>query len=443
MHSLLLGYSTDPLTSTFLTFVFDAKLQLCRIMSSFPPFPPGGRYSPSAAYNETPATFPYPTNAPAYPAFDAYNNDAPRPPFTYEQPRRPYDTETYDPYQPASSSAYDPGAPSISMPITTFPQRPPSARPVPTPSQRQPPVDTVELTVLTDSTTTQISGQTVSIHQLAHSHLPIRKYIGTSRADALEIHRRLCMSAASIWYADGSSRAGEAWSAAIEWIIDSARSGSKMRGNLGAADALDAEVGGICKAAEGFQELLHQSIKDGKPISHELIVFCDSQAAIVAIDTSSRPEALRFDKLWRNICSEFLQAELKLAWLPKGTSIEGHVLADKIATVGASNSYLKRKKENSLADIYKRPGGGEPAPGGSTEAGPWQRGDADPSRRKSPYERPRPLPSPAPAAIDHGQHLFSGTVTAVKPEPETDEDIPYSRDGSIFVTQCVSTLQPL
>lgn len=407
-------------------------------MSSFPSFPPNGRYSPSTAYNDAPASFSYQPNAPSFPTFDAYTNETPRPPFPYEQPRRPYDSETYDPYQPSSSNAYDPGAPSMRPPTASFASRPPTAPPrvLPLPPPRHTHVDAVELTLLTETTTAQISGQTVNIYALPPSHLPIKKFVGVTHADAIEIHRRLCMSATSIWYADGSSRAGEAWSAAIEWIIDSARSGSKMRGNLGAADALDAELGGICKAAEGFQELLHQSIKDGKPVSHELIVFCDSQAAIVAIDTSSRPEALRFDKLWRTICSEFLKAELKLAWLPKGTSIEGHVLADKIATVGASNSYLKRKKENTLPDIYKRPGGGEPAPGGSTEAGPWQRGDADPSRRKSPYERPKALVlSPAPD-IDHGLHLDTGSSTSLTNfTTDVDEDAVQSREGSIFVTQ--------
>jgi hypothetical protein len=379
-------------------------------MSSFPPFPPGGRYSPGPTYNDTSVPFSYQPSAPAFPVFDAYNNESPRPLFPYEQPRRPYDAETYDPYQPANSNAYDPGAPSIRLPNATFVPRPPAAqsRSIPLASPRHlPQGDAIELTLLTEPSSIEISGQAINIYNLPPSHLPIRKFIGITHTDAVEIHRRLCMNSTSIWYADGSSRAGEAWSAAIEWIIDSARSGSKMRGNLGTADALDAELGGICK----------------------------SQAAIVAIDTSSRPEALRFDKLWRNICSEFLQAELKLAWLPKGTSIEGHVLADKIATVGASNSYLKRKKENTLPDIYKRPGGGEPAPGGSTEAGPWQRGDADPSRRKSPYDRPKPLPLPPAAAIDDGLHLDSGHPRITQPIGDVDEDVAQSREGSIFVTQ--------
>lgn len=348
---------------------------------SFPPFPPAGRYSPSKA------TFPYPlpttTPTPPFPPFDAYGSE--RPPFPYDQPTaaRPYESDAYDPYQPASTTAYTPAVPPPSSSYQP-------ARQVALPRN---PITTslTELSLLTDITSVDIAGEALPVHSLPPSHLPLEKFIAANRDDAISVHRQLCRNAYSIWYADGSSRAGEGWSAAIEWIIDSSRSGSKMRGFVGDGDALDAELGGICKAIEGFHELLRLSIKDGKPIFHDLIVFSDSQAAIVGIDTSSRPEALRFDKLWREICSEFTQAHLKLAWLPKNTNIEGQVLANKIATVGASNSYLKRRKENTLPEVYRRPNGGEPAAAGSTEAGPWQRGDADPSRRKSPFERPKPL----------------------------------------------------
>jgi hypothetical protein len=222
----------------------------------------------------------------------------------------------------------------------------------------------------------------------------------------------------------------------VEWIIDATRSGSKMRGCVGNGDALDAELGGICKAVEGFEESLHQSIKDARPMSHELFVFCDSQAAIASVDTGSRPEALRFERLWRGICEEFLHAHLTLAWLPKGCGIEGPVLANKIAVVGASNSYLKRKKDGNLLDIYRRPGGGEPAPSGSSEAGPWQRGDADPSRRKEVFQRPQPKalsPIPMPvydAPADDGLRL-----DLQRPEPEPEEEGLQPREDSIFVTQ--------
>jgi len=456
---------------------------------SFPPFPPsgGGRYSPSNAYSDGSAYAPstgYRPNAP-YQNFDAYGSpatgaDQSRLPYApYDQPRRAFENDTYDPYQPSQPSngnAYDPGAHQIRLPpaapipaiphMPNFPPRPPQA-PIPTVgvplatsgfrapmrSMDGPSHGAQHLTVLTEPTTVHLAGQDIQIHSLPPSHLPITKYIATSREDAIEIHRRLCMGATSIWYADGSSRAGEGWSAAVEWLIDSARSGSKMRECLGNADGLDVELGGIFKAAEGFLEALRQAIKDGKQHTHELIVFCDSQAAIVGIDTSSRPQAVKFDRLWREICSEFLQAELKLAWLPKGLEIEGHVLADKIATVGASNSYLKRRKENTLADIYKRPGGGEPMPPGSTEAGPWQRGDADPSRRKSPFERPKPLPLPVPVSVppvlssppvtraplsDLGLRLNTGPlVHPIPPRPAdpVEEEAGQPREGSIFVTQ--------
>ena len=421
-------------------------------MSSFPPFPPnGGRYSPNDAYGTNPAFPPYPpTNVPAAfpPSYDAYNPEASRGSFTYEQPTRSYQSDAYDPYQPATSNAYSPAAhqipyastsyaPPINMPPATVP-RVNSAPPSAVPLTRMGPNEHSELTLLTESTSVNLAGEDIKVHSLPPSHLPIDKYVATNAGDALKVHRQLCRNATSIWYADGSSRAGEGWSAAIEWIIDSSRSGAKMRGCVGSADALDAELGGLCKAVEGFQELLHQSIKDGKPMSHELIVFSDSQAAIVAIDTSSRPEALRFDRLWKEICSEFYSAHLRLAWLPKGTNIEGHVLADKIATVGASNSYLKRKKENTLPEIYRRPGGGDPAPGGSTEAGPWQRGDADPSRRKSPFERPKPLLL-SPPRVDQGLRLDTGRPAPDASENGMEEDYPAPKPGSIFVTQYVNS----
>ena len=445
-------------------------------MSQFPPFPPLGRYSPSRSYGDQPSfaqqqsqtsppyspfTYP-PASGPPPPSFrpyDAYGSEPPRHNFAYEQPRRPYDSELYDPYQPANTTAYDPTSSNLRLTAPAYNAPEPTRLPPKNSSMlnRSPPRSTAppprfeskgdvhELSLLTGATTVNISGHTIAVHSLSPSHLPIDKYVAMNRDDALEVHRQLCSGAAAIWYADGSSRAGEGWSAAVEWIIDSGRSGSKMRGFVGNGDALDAELGGICKAAEGFQELLHQSIKDGKPMSHDLIVFCDSPAAIVSVDTSSRPEALRFDRLWRDICSEFLQARMKLAWLPKGTNIEGHILADKIATVGASNSYLKRKKENTLSDIYRRPGGGDPAPGGSTEAGPWQRGDADPSRRKTPFERPKPLPSPqVPLLPEHiaspydypPTHLPAhAAATTTQFEAEGEDDSGQPREGSIFVTQ--------
>lgn len=286
-----------------------------------------------------------------------------------------------------------------------------------------------------------ISGYTTAVHTLPPSHLPISKYVSINREDAIDLHRQMCSRATNVWYADGSSRAGEGWSAAVEWILDPGRSGSKMRGCVGDGDALDAEIGGICKAVEGFQELLQQSIKNATPTSHELTVFCDSQAAIVSIDTSSHAESLRFDKMWRSICTDYLHAKMSLIWIPKNSNIEGHVLADKIAVVGASNSYLKKKKDGSLPDIFRRPGGGEPAPAGSTEAGPWQRGDADPSRRKTPFERPAPLPLPIspgvqvkyPLQDENGLRLDFDSSNSAS-EDHLEEEGLQPRDGSIFVT---------
>ncbi|WVQ96540.1 hypothetical protein IAU59_003645 [Kwoniella sp. CBS 9459] len=475
-------------------------------MSHFPPFPPNnqnGRYSPSRSYGDRPpfpptippslsgghpppppptlpnrdfTPYPYPLSGvppppPTLPPTgyrpfngNGYPSDPPRPPFPaygqHSQPAASYD-DHYDPYRPAAN-VYNPSTPQIRIPPTGYPQ--PSMIDPPRPSQSRPPVRAPspprrsvppysrpeykapagppDLTVTTNPTTVNIGGFTAAVHSLPSSHLPITKYISLNRDDAVNLHRQLCSSRSSVWYADGSSRAGEAWSAAIEWKNDSNRSGSKMRGFILEGDALESELGGLFKAAEGFKELLQQSIKDGVPISHELTVFCDSQAAIVAIDTSGRPEAVKFDQLWREICSEYLHAHLTLVWIPKDSGVEGHVLADKIATVGASNSYLKRRKERTLSDKYSRPGGGEPEPSASSVSGPWQRGDADPSHHKIPYERPKPRPISPPILssssipLDNNGlklDLEGGTQPAFDPVDADDEGI-QPREGAVFVT---------
>jgi hypothetical protein len=299
-------------------------------------------------------------------------------------------------------------------------------------------VSQTELSLLTPPQTLDIEGHSAVVHKLPPSSLPLTKYIAVNRDDALELHRHLTSRNASIWYADGSNRVGEGWSAAVEWIFDPGRSGSKMRGCVGDGDALDSELGGIFKAVEGFHELLRQSLKNSTIMPNHLIVFCTSQAAIVSIDTSRRPEAVKFDELWREICSEFINAHLTLAWLPNQNVIEGHVLANKIAVVGATNAWSKKKKDNMLPDLYRRPGGGEPAPPGSSVPGPWQTGDADPSFRKMPFERPIHLhvppavPSPAPdpmPASDSSPPVQAASIAPFAPE----EEIP--KEGSVFVTQ--------
>lgn len=278
-----------------------------------------------------------------------------------------------------------------------------------------------ELTLLTAPATVEVFGQSAVVHSLPESHLPITKLVAMNSDDALELHRHLTAKNPTTWYADGSCRAGEAWSSAVEYVMETNRSDKKMRGFQLEADGLDAELGGVFKAAEGFQELLQHSIRYGTPMAQELIVFCDSAAAIVAIDTSSRRESIRFDALWRQICTDFPDVHLTLAWIPKNSGIEGANLANKIATVGASNSYLKRKKEQTLPEPYRRHRGGEPAPSGSSEAGPWQRGDADPARSKIPFVRQ----TPAPAAPSEKRPSRKGAE---------DAEGVHVVDGSIFVT---------
>jgi hypothetical protein len=273
------------------------------------------------------------------------------------------------------------------------------------------------------------------VHKLPPSTLPLTKYIAVNREDALDLHRHLTSRNASIWYADGSNRAGEGWSAAVEWIFDPGRSGSKMRGCVGDGDALDSELGGIFKAVEGFHELLRQSLKNATIMPNHLIIFSTSQAAIINIDTSRRSEAAKFDGLWREICSEFINAHLTLAWLPSQNVIEGHVLANKIAVVGATNAWSKKKKDNVLPDVYRRPGGGDPAPPGSSQPGPWQTGDADPSFRKMPFERPVHIRSP-PMPIQDRPALHPGSSPRAQPSRPTnapEDEIP--KEGSVFVTQ--------
>ena len=416
-------------------------------MSQFPPFPPPGRYSPSRVFAEDHATYKpqYPPSQPPTYPYVVNNND--NPPFRqsydaygtapYEQPRPPIEPDRYDPYAPSMNKAYDPGAPIMRLPpppTYTPPSHvarrssPPRSVPSLTSRMTSQSSEAEELTLMTEMTTINLSGYTAAIYALPPSHLPIEKYVAINREDAFNLHRHFCSQVRSVWYADGSSRAGEGWCAAIEWVLDPGRSDKKMRGCVGDGDALDAELGGICKAAEGFQELLSLSIKDGKPMSHDLVIFCDSQAAIISIDTSSRPEALRFEKIWREVCTEFIQANIKLVWLPRGSEIEGYVLADKIAVVGASNAYLKRRKDGTLPEVYRRAGGGEPAPPGSSMPGPWQRGDADPSRPKLPFERPLLPPiSPRLMATEDGSNAL--------PRSEAEEDGMQHREGSIFVTQ--------
>lgn len=367
-----------------------------------PPPPPPGSYRP---YD------PYPTESRRYP----YDN----PPPPQQQQRGPYD-DHYDPYQP-SASAYQAPPPqpirvplnySLNVPLPPQPQSvaprqpvrhsPPRNAPYPPrpishpPASTPPPQSSTELTILTPPTTVSVAGHTTAVYTLPPSHLPITKYVAVNRDDAVELHHRLSSAHPTVWYTAACTRAGEAWSTATEWNTKENQSGKKMRGVIQGGEAMDGELAGICKAVEGFQELLHQSIRNGTPITSELVIFCDSQAAIVAIDTSSHPEALRFDHLWREICTEFLYAHITLVWIPRDSNVEGYVLTHKIAVVAAGNSYTKRRKERALPEQYVRMGTGDAERPASVVAGPWQRGDADPSRRKAVFERPRPRPEPEP-----------------------------------------------
>ncbi|GMK57302.1 hypothetical protein CspeluHIS016_0401360 [Cutaneotrichosporon spelunceum] len=349
--------------------------------TGLPPFPPRNFPTPPI-----PPPMP-PTNTFRSP-YEEYNSAAAYPP---PQSKLYNNSDAYDPYQPA---AYDPGTPALRSTQQTMSYTPPGPS-YPTSTR---PGELLDLHLLTPPTTLTIGDYTATVHSLPQSHLPITKYVSVNAADAVDLHRAICQSgmAQAIWYADGQCRAGEGWGAAVEWVLETGMSRSKMRTCAGQTDSLGTELAAINKATEGFRDHLNQSIKSQMPMSHEFVLFTSSAAAVVSIDTSSRPESLHFCSLWREICTDFLKAHLTIVHLPKGSDVEGYVLAEKIANVAASNSYTKRKKDRALDEFYNRPGGGEAAPGGSTEAGPWQRGDADPSRRKSPFERPRPLPTMSP-----------------------------------------------
>lgn len=342
-----------------------------------------------------------PASTPNYRSpYEEYNPAASASPLTstpsYDGGRK-YD-DVYDPYQPSNVAAYDPSAPSglnprVPPPSTSFVSPPASFLP---PKNRG---DTSDLPILTGTKSVSVGDFTTSVYDLPPSELPITKYITFNPDDAISLHRAICQTGKtdSLWYAEGSNRAGEGWAAAVEWILDEGMSRSKMRGFVGHTDSLGTELGAMIKAVEGFREQLQLNIRNQKPINQEFILFTSSPCAIISLDTSSRPESVKFCKLWREICLEFLKAHLTIVWLPRTNAVDGWVLAEKIATVAATNSYTKRKKERSLEDIYNRPGGGDPLPGSSTIAGAWQRGDADPSHRKPPFERPMPLPSREPS----------------------------------------------
>lgn len=335
--------------------------------------------------------------------YDEYNPAASGSPLTstpsYDGGRK-YD-DVYDPYQPSNVAPYDPSAPSglntrMATPSTSYASPPAPASFLP-PKNRG--GDTSDLPILTGTKPVTVGDYTTTVYDLPPSELPITKYVTVNPDDAIALHRAICQAgkSESLWYSEGSNRAGEGWAAAVEWILDEGMSRSKMRGFVGHTDALGTELGAMLKAVEGFRDQLQQSIRNQKPINQEFILFTSSPCAIISLDTSSRPESVKFCKLWREICLEFLKAQLTVVWLPRSNAVEGWVLAEKIATVAATNSYTKRKKERSLEDIYNRPGGGDPLPGSSTIAGPWQYGDADPSHRKSPFERPKPLPLREPS----------------------------------------------
>lgn len=383
----------------------------------------GGYPPPRSAYSPTTSGYreqPYRSNPPSLPPFppppfgsnppqapsqfrspyDEYSpsTSAPLSGRSYDDNRRSFDQDVYDPYQP---SAYDPGAPQIRTPAS---YQQPSQSGSGALTHRLPPRpggERTELSLLTAPTVTSIGLNNFTVYTLPQSHLPITKYVTVNPGDAIDVHRALCQTgkAQSVWYAEANTRAGEGWGSAVEWVLETGMSGAKLRSCVPDTDSLGAELAAINKAVEGFRDQLYHSVRNQKPMSHEFVLFTSSAAALVSIDTSSHPESIQFCQTWREICTDYLQAHLTLVHLPKGSDVEGFSLAERIANVAAQNSYQKRRKERMLDEMYTRQGGGDPFPSGSTEGGAWQRGDADPSRRKSPFQRPKPLPQPEPIKL--------------------------------------------
>ncbi|WVQ85006.1 hypothetical protein IAT38_007170 [Cryptococcus sp. DSM 104549] len=424
-------------------------------MSQYTPYQNNGlsgRYTPPRSGDQASHSFPpvLGHGLPSYPykgmpnpsgssgTYRGYDDRRPQKGFGYEQSSgRPPHEERYDPYQP--SNVYNPAAPQMRLPHNgpsgpptssygqQFAYRPPSPPRRPPSPHRQPPFShqspnqqahrnslpllhgNGELTIQTPPTSINAAGQNTVVYSLPPSILPITKLVAVNPQDAVDLHHRMSSMHPSVWYTGGCSRAAEAWCTAVEWKTDEKTSGKKMRGLVAGGDALDAELGGIYKAVEGFHDLLEKSVRTADTFSLDLVIFCDSQAAIVAIDTASRPEALRFDQLWRNICTDFLRAHITLVWIPRDSNIEGSVLTGKIAVVAANNSYTKRRKERALPEHFARAGTGDAEKPASTVPGAWQKGDADPARIKVTFERPQPPPPLAPTKI---------------PSPPPEEDIP-------------------
>ncbi|WVQ73369.1 hypothetical protein IAR50_002938 [Cryptococcus sp. DSM 104548] len=423
--------------------------------------PPDSRVSAPAPYRPPSYHRPQPNSygyQDAYP--EPYPPPRPRSPYEYgsPQPRGGY-ADSYDPYQP-SASAYDPIAPQITLPPngSAYPlQHPVNPRPAdiplrpyhaPAPTQAQPPpvASATEQFIQTPSTTVQISGLAVNVYTLPSSHLPLVKYVASYKQAAIDLHQHLVSINSSVWYSGSCTRAGEAWSTGLEWKTKEKQSGIKTRGVLPGGDSLDGELGGILKCVEGFQDALHKSVRNGTTIANELVLFCDSQAAIVAIDSSSRPEAARFDLLWREICNEFLYAHLTLVWIPRDSELEGYVLTSKIAATSAGNSYLKKRKERVLPEKYVRPGTNDPEAPGSTVGGLWQTGNADPSKPQIPYHRPAPVPPksivPPPVAVEapvihppeKGQETTTTLAAPLMNGNEGEDEGIQPKEGAIFVT---------
>lgn len=64
----------------------------------------------------------------------------------------------------------------------------------------------------------------------------------------------------------------------MEWTKDGSV-GKKLREELGMCDPTDAEMGGMRKALEAFASV-------GRLLEQELLIFCDSQAAITLVYVS-------------------------------------------------------------------------------------------------------------------------------------------------------------
>ena len=154
------------------------------------------------------------------------------------------------------------------------------------------------------------------------------------------MHDRLLQkSSAAIYYSDGSFKKGWAWGAAVEWVREpgqEGRVGRKLREELGMCDPTDAELGGMRKALECYASA-------GKLVQDELLIFCDSQAAITMLDSGIRYQSQLFISTLERTLTLYPNVKVSVVWVPGHVGIPGNEFADRTAVAGSVTTVLARR----------------------------------------------------------------------------------------------------